>query len=84
MKKRHNPESLGLCLFLPIHLAAKRILNGGKQDEKKSSIELIKKILKTDLNMDFLSKLEQRELEMLLVSIRDRVGQGEDFVKGRI
>jgi len=51
---------------------------------KKSLIELIKKILKTDLNMDFLSKLEQGELEMLLVSIRDKVGQGEDFVKGRI
>jgi hypothetical protein len=57
---------------------------GGNGMTKKSLIELIKKILKTDLNMDFLSKLEQGELEMLLVSIRDKVGQGEDFVKGRI
>jgi hypothetical protein len=57
---------------------------GGNGMTKKALIELIKKILKTDLNMDFLSKLEQGELEMLLVSIRDRVGQGEDFVKGRI
>lgn len=51
---------------------------------KKALIESIKKILETDLNMDFLLKLEQGELEMLLVSIRDRVGQGENFVKGRI
>jgi hypothetical protein len=57
---------------------------GGNGMTKKALIELIKKILKTDLDMDFLSKLEQGELEMLLVSIRDKVGQGEDFVKGRI
>jgi len=38
---------------------------------------LIEKILRTDLSLDFLLKLEKEEIEMLVVSIRGRIDQGE-------
>ncbi len=43
----------------------------------KKLVELIKKILRTDQHLDFLLKLEQDELEMLVVSIRTRIDDGE-------
>ena len=41
--------------------------------KKKSLIEILQKVLKTDADLDFLSKLEISELEMLIACIRDRV-----------
>jgi hypothetical protein len=50
---------------------------------KEALIELIKKILKTDFNLDFLLKLTPGELETLVVLIRDRVGQeGNGYMRG--
>jgi hypothetical protein len=40
---------------------------------KKALVDLVKKILKTDINLDFLLKLEQEELEILVACIRDKV-----------
>ena len=45
---------------------------------KEALVELIKKILKTDINLNFLLKLTPGELETLVVLIRDRVGQEEN------
>ena len=39
---------------------------------KAELVELIKRILKTDHDMDFLLKLELKELEILVVCIRGR------------
>ncbi len=50
---------------------------------KETLVELIKKILKTDFDLNFLLKLTPGELETLVVLIRDRVGQGENgFMRG--
>jgi predicted ATPase len=50
---------------------------------KEALVELIKKILKTDFNLDFLLKLTPGELETLVVLIRDRVGQEENgYMRG--
>jgi hypothetical protein len=40
---------------------------------KKALVDLVKKILKTDINLDFLLKLEREELEILIACIRDKV-----------
>jgi len=45
---------------------------------KEGVVELIKKLLKTDIDLKFLLKLDQTELEMLLVQIRGRIGQDEN------
>ena len=42
--------------------------------KKGELIELIKKLLKTDSNLDFLIKLEHEELEILVACIRNRMG----------
>ena len=42
---------------------------------KEKLIETIKRILDTDVDLDFLSKLNQTELETLIACIRDRVEQ---------
>jgi hypothetical protein len=41
--------------------------------KKQSLIEMLKRVLKTDADLEFLTKLEISELEMLIASIRDRV-----------
>ena len=41
--------------------------------KKKSLIEILQKVLRTDADLDFLTKLEDSELEMLIACIRDRV-----------
>ncbi len=38
-------------------------------------IDLLKKILATNINLDFLSDLEQKDLETLIAVIRDRIEQ---------
>ncbi len=40
---------------------------------KEQLIEIAKKLLETDANLDFLSKLSNSELENLVAAIRNRV-----------
>lgn len=44
-----------------------------KQMTKEQLIEIAKKLLETDANLDFLSKLSNSELENLVAAIRNRV-----------
>ncbi|HPC03058.1 MAG TPA: hypothetical protein PLE04_04730 [Syntrophales bacterium] len=41
---------------------------------KEELLEIITKLLKTDLKLDFLLRLELEELKVLVASIRDRIG----------
>lgn len=41
--------------------------------KKEQLIELIKKLLKTNLNLDFLLALDQKDIEALVACIRDRL-----------
>jgi hypothetical protein len=41
---------------------------------KEKLIETIKRILDTDVDLDFLSELNLKDLETLIACIRDRVG----------
>jgi len=41
--------------------------------KKESVIEMLQRVLKTDADLEFLLKLEENELEILIASIRDRV-----------
>ena len=41
--------------------------------QKEKLLENIKELLTTDLNLDFLLRWEDRELESLFVSIKDRL-----------
>jgi hypothetical protein len=40
---------------------------------KEKLVALLKKILKTEANLDFLSSLESKDLETLIACIRDRI-----------
>jgi hypothetical protein len=42
---------------------------------KENLVDLLRKILNTDADMDFLSDLGRRELEPLIACIRDRIEQ---------
>ena len=42
---------------------------------KEDLVDLLRKILSTDADLDFLSDLGQRELETLIACIRDRIEQ---------
>ena len=44
---------------------------------KEKLIEKIKELLETDIDQDFLSILEKKELEKLVACIRDRVDQAD-------
>jgi hypothetical protein len=41
--------------------------------DKKQLIETIKRILRTEADLSFLSQLKETDLETLLASVRDRV-----------
>ena len=43
---------------------------------KEKLVDAIAKILKTDMDLDFLLKLAPRELEILVVSLRDLIDRG--------
>jgi len=45
---------------------------------KDELIKTIKRILKTDTDLDFLNQLKVTELETLVACIRDAVGQNKD------
>ncbi len=49
----------------------------GKTMTVEKPIEMIRRFLKKDANVDFLLKLNPSELEALLTLMRNRVGQGE-------
>ena len=55
----------GLTLFLELDYL--------KQMTKEQLIEIIKKLLETDSDLDFLSKLSNFELETLVAATRDRI-----------
>ena len=40
---------------------------------KERLLQIIKKLLRSDLDLTFLMKLEQREIEQLVAAIRERV-----------
>lgn len=40
---------------------------------KEQLIEIVKKLLETDSNLDFLSKLSNSEIEALVALMRDRI-----------
>ena len=40
---------------------------------KETLLQMIKKLLRSDLDLTFLMKLEQREIEQLVAAIRERV-----------
>lgn len=41
--------------------------------EQKKLLEILKKMLKTELSLDFLSQIKKEELESLIALIRDRI-----------
>lgn len=43
--------------------------------KKGDLIEILKKMLRTKVNLDFLLKLEHKEYEMLVAIMRDRLEQ---------
>ena len=41
--------------------------------KKESLMKILQKVLRTDADLEFLTKLEANELEILVATIRDRV-----------
>jgi hypothetical protein len=52
-----------------------KIRHGNTIMDKTELLEIIKKILKTDVDMDFLMNLPESDLEKLVVCIRERFDQ---------
>jgi len=44
--------------------------------QKDELIRILQKVLETDATLDFLRKLEVKELETLVACVRDKVDQG--------
>lgn len=44
--------------------------------KKDELIKILKKVLETDATLDFLKKLEEKEIETLVACVRDKVDQG--------
>jgi len=44
--------------------------------KKAELIRIIQKVLETDATLDFLGKLEEKEIETLVACVRDKVDQG--------
>ncbi len=44
--------------------------------KKAELIRIIQKVLETDTTLDFLGKLEEKEIETLVACVRDKVDQG--------
>jgi len=43
--------------------------------QKRELVEILKKLLETKADLDFLLGLDLKELELLVVILRDRLGQ---------
>jgi len=50
---------------------------------KDDLIDLLKKILRTNADLDYLADLEQKDLETLIAVIRDRIDQEKEFLSPR-
>ena len=48
---------------------------------KDKLIEILKSILKTDVDLGFMYQLEQKQLEVLVACIRDRLEQKEGGIR---
>ena len=44
--------------------------------ENDKLIRILKKVLETDVTLDFLKKLEEKEIETLVACVRSKVDQG--------
>jgi hypothetical protein len=44
--------------------------------ENDELIRILEKVLETDVTLDFLNKLEEKELETLVACVRNKVDQG--------
>lgn len=42
---------------------------------KETLLQMIRNLLRSDLDLTFLLKLEQREIEQLVAAVRERVGE---------
>jgi len=58
-----------------IHTEKEGFKYGKNMMDKTELLEIIKKILKTDVDMDFLMNLPESDLEKLVVCIRERFDQ---------
>ncbi len=50
----------------------------GRQMTQSELIKLLKRILGTEIDLEFLGRLEPEELEALVACVRDRLAQIED------
>jgi hypothetical protein len=55
-------------------------MNEGRGSMKDDLIDLLKKISQTNITLDFLSDLEQKDPETLTAVIRDRIDQEKKFL----
>ena len=46
---------------------------GSEEIPKETPIQMVTKLLRSDLDLSFLIKLEQREIEQLVAAIRGRI-----------
>lgn len=46
-----------------------------KNHSNEDLVDVIRRVLKTDINLDFLLELKKTELETLAACIRDRIGR---------
>ena len=44
---------------------------------KEKLLQMITELLRSDLDLTFLLKLEQREIEQLIAAIRERIGENQ-------
>lgn len=44
--------------------------------KKDELIKILQKVLGTDATLDFLKKLDEKEIETLVACVRDKMGQG--------
>jgi hypothetical protein len=47
---------------------------------KEELVDLLRKVLKTNASLDFLSKLEPGELETLIACMRERIEQEKELI----
>ena len=68
-----------MVLSLPIILDRLQPMQGLATESisKERLLQMIKKLLRSDLDLTFLLKLEQREIEQLISAIRERIGENQ-------
>ena len=68
-----------MVLSLPIILDRLQPMQGPPNQSipKETLLQMIKKLLRSDLDLTFLLKLEQREIEQLIAAIRERIGENQ-------